>query len=90
MESTTVLELTLESLACGGNWRAVQAVKAAQAPEGPHRAVAAPWRPECTPPVGKGSVRGMQFEYLEPRTMKILERKFSDKSETNKAKAIIC
>lgn len=30
---------------------------------------------------GKGSLSGMQFEYLEPSTMKILGRKFSDKSE---------
>lgn len=41
---------------------------------------------------GKGnlSVSGMGFEYLEPSTIKILERTFSDKSETNKTKAIIC
>lgn len=39
---------------------------------------------------GKGSLGGMQFEYLQQSTMKILGRKFSDKSETNRNKAIMC
>lgn len=59
----------------------------------PHRAVVPTVLSSLGHPVrkqgGKGSLSGMQFEYLEPNTMKILERKFSDKSEANKTKAII-
>lgn len=33
---------------------------------------------------------GCSFEYMEPSTMNILERKFSDTSETNKTETIIC
>lgn len=49
-------------------------------------------RPSCGHPVGggKGSLSGMPFGYLEPSARRTSERKFNDKSETNKTKAIIC
>ena len=59
----------------------------------PHRAVVPTVLASLGHPVrkqgGKGGLSGMRFEYLEPSTMKILERKFSDRSEANKTKAII-
>lgn len=51
MESPAVLGLTLESLACGGNWRAVQAARGCPGPE-PRRVHPGLWLPiggRCAP-----------------------------------------
>lgn len=105
MGSTAVLEWTLESVEYGGNLCS-QAVKGCPGmgglgawAQGPWRVHTQLWLPigaRCAPllghPVGggKGSLSGMQFEYLEPSGRRISERKFNDKSGTNKTKAIIC
>lgn len=83
---------TLESSACGGNRRAVQAAKGCPGPE-PRRAHPGLWLPMeagVHPRLGRGGLRGVQFEHLEPRTRKILEGRFRDKSEANKTKAVMC